>query len=165
MPWPEMPANEAATATLSQSKQWLRANIKKGAICPCCTKVAKVYKRKLHASMAYALLLLARDTGPGEWVHLFNFLKKRDAKHGDAAQLRHWGLIVEGDGELEDGNPRTGHYRITDHGRNFVAGQVSVAKHAKTYDNRVLSFGTKLITIHEALGDAFSYSELMRGFQ
>ena len=69
--------------------------------------------------------------------------------------------------DRDDGSWRNGHYRITEHGCKFVEGSISVAKYVYLYNQMVYGFsdGTKYpreyTTIHESLGDRFSYQELM----
>lgn len=149
------------TTTLGEAKDWLRARVRDGARCPCCDQYAKVYRRKLNASMARALIALARESGGAE-VHLFRFLRERRIQHSDAPALRHWGFIKEADREREDGNPRAGYYRITQAGLDFAERRTSAASHALLYDNRLLQLDTEaMTTIVGALGRRFDYDELM----
>lgn len=129
--------------------------------CPCCLRRARIWKRKINTSMARALITLTIHTSHEEYVHLFQFLVDHKVQHSDAPLLRHWGLIKELEGKKEDGNPRNGHYAITEKGRVFVHNASNAAKHVLLYNNTVLGFTEEQITIREALGDKFNYDELM----
>ncbi len=153
--------------SLIEAKQWLRTKFEKGADCPCCGQFVKLYKRKLNSSMAYVLVLLSRVRG---YVHVPSFINEQvsDAKiaaavRGDWAKLEHWGLIEPELGVRDDGSKRTGRWRITAHGRNFVAGNTHTHSHVFIFNGKRVAWDgdTQLIFIHDALGDRFNYRELM----
>lgn len=152
--------------TLEEAKDWLRARFEEGAECPCCTQLVKLYKRKLNSNMGAAMIALyqADLVHPKHWIHLKNYLLQRKRYFSDAPALRHWQLIEEKPPDLDDGKPRAGYYRITDLGRQFVMGQVSVIKHTYQYNKRLLRRDlpdNSTTTIQQSLGDKFDYAELM----
>jgi hypothetical protein len=164
---------DTRVTTLEQAKQWLRERVKEGAECPCCTQFAKVYRRKLNSSMAYALILVDRffRSNPTEqWLHVPSHLadlglpgKTAAAIRGDWAKLLHWNMLIERQGESTSGTPHSGYYGITDVGRGFVGGKIRVPRFAYFYDSKCLRLDADIDTdIHEALGDKFDYAELMR---
>lgn len=157
--------------TLAQAQNELRDKIEKGSICPCCQQFAKVYKRTITSSMAYALILLAKETGMNRtdedypYIHAEDFFKAlKDipaSVRGDFPKLRFWNLIEPFymDEELVPGM-----YKMTKRGFSFVNGTVVVNPIARIYNNKLLSYGKedKSITIQEALKNKFNYEELMR---
>lgn len=157
----------AEEATLGYAQEWLAARMDDGVRCPCCTQFTKVYARTLTATMAYALICLHQHTGP-EWFHAPSYLSRvarradSTARGGDWAKLTHWGLIEEAPERREDNCPHTGYYRVTERGRRFVLGQLSVPRWAVIFDGRLLYLDDgRRTTIEEALGKRFNYAELM----
>lgn len=142
--------------TLDQAKAWLRRHVEEGAHCPCCGQMAKVYPRRIHSSMARALIKMYR--APGAWVRLTDILEHRQIV--DAAKLRYWGLIEEEQERRPDGG-RAGWWGVTEAGRAFVEGRATVTKYARIYDGRCLRMTGPEVGITDALGDAFDYDELM----
>lgn len=159
-------------ATLAEAKDWLRRRVDEGATCPCCHQFAKVYRRTMTASMAYALVLIYRHftaAGPfATWLHVPTYLSNVaqwsvTVRGGDWAKLVHWGLIEERRDELrEDGSSRTGWYRITSDGKLFVQRKLKVKKYVHIYDGQKLPREVpEEIDIADALRKKFNYEELM----
>jgi hypothetical protein len=156
--------------TLSYARQWLTAHVQDGASCPCCTQFAKVYARTITSSMAYALVMIYKrpvTEGESEYFHVPDYLSRvcklgPTTRGGDWAKLVAWGLLEEREGVRDDGSSRTGFYKITDLGKSVARGEVAVPKHALIYNGTLLRLDdTKSVTISEALGKKFDYSELM----
>jgi len=146
--------------TLDQARDQVRAQWETGSDCPCCGQRVQLYRRKLNSSMAYALLLVVRDT-TGDWLHVPTH-KDLARLGGDFAKLRFWRLIEERS-ETNDasGGPHAGYWRVTFRGRLFARGCIAVPRYVFVYNKRVRRVGDKLTTITDALGDRFSYPELM----
>jgi hypothetical protein len=159
--------------TLEESRAWLRENLDNGAECPCCRQLAKVYRRHLNSSMAYALILIARyfeRADASEWLHVPSYLNTvgldpaiAAAIRGDWAKLVHWDLLEPRDAERGDGSTRVGEYRITALGRSFVHGRARVPSHVYIYNGRKLRREEvpDQIDVRQALGKKFDYSEIM----
>jgi hypothetical protein len=120
--------------------------------------------------MALALIMLYhhfKQHPRDRWVHVNAFLVKvrrhSSIAGGDAVKLRFWELLEREKSERDDGSDRVGRYRITDLGEKFVEGGVAVPKYAYTYNQLLLRMSEQTITIQQALGKKFNYSELMRG--
>lgn len=144
--------------TLEEARQWLRERITDGEKCPCCTQLAKVYKRKINSGMAAALI--------NQWNHVgTDMAHTRDLWlpfSKEAAQLQWWGL-VEQDQQLRDDGGASGRWRITGQGVRFIRKQLVVPKYARVYDGRNLGLFGDLVSITDSLGSKFNYSELMAG--
>lgn len=147
----------AITDTIQAGKVWLISKLDNGEHCPLCGQMAKIYKRKINATMARTLITLWRSAG-GEFAH-------GPSLPGDTheiSQLVWWGLVEEEARVRPDGG-RAGWWRMTDKGIAFVRGGLNVPKYAKIYDGRVLGFDGDPVTVRDCLGSKFDYSELMRG--
>lgn len=147
--------------TLAQAREELRARVTDGAVCPCCTQYAKVYRRKITSQVARVLIAMHRDAGTG-WVHLPTLIERKGA---DEAKARYWGLIEASEDDVrEDGSPRVGWWRLTPAGEAFVLDRLRVPKYAHIYDGRCLSLDdTETVSIRDALGTRFDYRDLMAG--
>jgi hypothetical protein len=143
--------------TLGEARDGLRELVDAGHECPCCRQFAKVYRRKIHATMARDFLRVWRAVGEGTWFHLPDFV----ANSGDVPKTRFWGLLDE---EIElrraDGG-RAGYWRITDLGRAWVLNQATLPKYARIYSGRCLGLVGEPTSIVDSLGDRFDYRELM----
>lgn len=154
--------------TLAQVRAWMREQTKKGKPFNCliCKQRVKVYKRPLNASMAKVLIVLARHTKEGEYVHLPTFLLRHGLQptlYGDTTKLLHWGILDHHDGALDDGNPNAGMWRVSDKGRQFVRGEIAVPKYVRIYNKIVLGFSKEETDIKAALKNKHDYRSLMRG--
>jgi len=159
----------SSNCTLEEAKQWLRVRFEDGASCPCCHQMVKLYKRKLNSSMAVALVYIYKyfQANPDkEWLHVPSYLSRiisgATVRGGDWSKLRYWGLIEDQKAIRDDGSDRVGNYRITAAGKTFVGGLCRVPKHVFLYNGGVVKRrDTETISIDEALGEKFSYVELM----
>jgi hypothetical protein len=145
------------TITLAQAKAWLRLRLKDGAQCPCCTQLAKTYRRKLNSGMARVLIAQW-----GSYGQSFCHTARLVPSLREGAKLAYWGLL-EADERRRDDGGHAGWWRITDKGAQFVANSITVPKYVVVYDDRVLRLEGDHISIRDALGDGFNYDELMRG--
>lgn len=155
-------------ATLDDAKAFVQTNLRTGCSCPTCGQYAKLYKRPINATMAYALCMIYQHfkRHPNHvWLHIPQFLiqVKRDSTiaGGDVVKLRYWGLLERAAGERDDGSNRVGRYRITELGKNFVEGKIAVPKYVFLYNQRLFRLSEEMATIHDALGTRFNYAQLM----
>lgn len=144
--------------TLGEARARLRELVEDGHTCPCCSQFAKVYPRRVHSTMARALIALYRRGAADDYIHAPS-ATKRDA-NAETAKLVYWNLIEQAPGKREDGG-RPGWYRLTPFGHDFVRGHATVQRTAHVYDNRVLRRSGPQVTIQDCLGDKFNYAELM----
>ena len=150
---------------LDEARKQVEEGMAKGITCPCCGQLCKLYKRKLNAGMAKALLWLVRwhiKNGWGAWVHVNNSCDRATLKTaGDVAKLRYWHFIEAK--ANEDTKKRTsGIWKMTQKGRDFVLGKITAPGHVRVYNQQVMGFSDVQITFREALGDHFDYEELMK---
>jgi len=168
IPVPVRFTGDPASTTLLDASTWVQERVRRGAVCPCCDQLAKLYKRKLNSSMAYALILIRRAfLTQTDWLHVPEYLTKvcktgATVRGGDWGKLVHWKLIVAKDDEVRgDGSKRVGFYKITDLGISFVDKRVAVPKYAFLYAQKCVRMSEDTTTIDEALGDRFNYGDLM----
>lgn len=146
--------------SLDEAKEWLRGRVEDGERCPCCTQMAKVYRRKINSGMARALIAQYRKCGQRS-VHTRDIWLPYSK---EAAQLKWCGLVDQEPDVLREDGGQSGYWRITDLGVAFIRNETLVHKYVRVYDGRVLSVdGTSLVSITDALGSKFNYKELMHG--
>lgn len=147
---------------LYQAKAWLRERVEDGERCPCCGQLAKVYRRKIHSTIARALVDLYRLGQPNpddeldRWIHVPTVISPAC----EIGKARYWGLVEERPRRRSDGS-HAGWWRLTDTGIAFVEGRHRVPQYARVYDGRCLGVIGDTVGIREALGDHFDYDELM----
>lgn len=140
------------------ARDWTRKRADEGVDCPCCTQRVQVYKRKLNSGMARSLIAmyaLART----DWIHVPTAIGARSREEG---KLAYWGLVEESPDPREDGG-RAGWWRVTDRGKQFVLGHITIPMYARIYDGKVLGYDGAFVDIKAALGTKFNYDQLMRG--
>ncbi|MBY0559319.1 hypothetical protein [Hyphomicrobium sp.] len=139
------------TRTLADARQILRANLETGkpSCCPVCAQDAKLYARKFRAPWLKALRALADSLylSPREMVAI--------CKARDYPALTYFGLAHR--------NPSDGMWRISQLGRDFLDGRVTLPSHAIIYNKEVVGFDeTKRIHILDLDPcERFSLDELM----
>jgi len=139
------------------------------ATCPCCERVVRVYHRRLHAEMALWLIKLVRKyrEEPG-WYQTVDLLAASGshlrAGGTNGTLLVHWGLIERATACNEAGAP-VGSYRPTTQGLAFVENRVAVPACVYLLDNKRTGASDECLSIRAALGDRFSYEELMSGYE
>jgi hypothetical protein len=151
--------------TIEEAKQFLRDNYADGVDCPCCGQFVKLYKRKLNSSMAAILIAVFQHSGR-EYVHIPSLISSLPHLHaslggGDFSKLAHWGLIAKKDDVRDDGSNRTGQWRVTKKGEQFIKNEIFVAKHVFLYNGIFRRYSDDGISIIDALGNKFNYRELM----
>ena len=160
------PPNMSPVITEAQERLE-EAAIGKGTNCPCCGQFVKVYRRNFHTAMAMGLIHLYQAHclhGFEDFIHTPSMLNGKGAvaRGGDFAKLEYWGLIEPQKHERRDGSTRTGMWRITQLGRDFVEDKMRVPKHIFLYNSQLVGVEHETISIREALGQEFDYGALMQ---
>jgi len=160
-PPPEEPPDDR---TLNEARQSVIDDRDEGCICPCCDQYVKVYRRNMNSARARALVWLVDHTfaDPEAWV-----VKAKEAPKwianmgGEFAKLRHWGLIEE---QFNDDTKKknSGVWRTTRKGRMYVWRRLTVPLTCILYNNDLLGFSEEHVSIVQALGDKYDFSELMQ---
>lgn len=151
--------------TLKEAKQQLRDNFEKGTDCPCCGQFVKRYKRKINSGMAIFLVGLyrldkkdTRNVFTNEEIYGEVGVKQGARDH---AAMKHWGLIVEPDIEVPEAKRKNGLWAITQLGRDFIEGKITLPSHLFIFNSKCIGFTHTQTTIQDSLGKHFNYQELM----
>lgn len=149
--------------TLKEAKEFLREHVGAGAVCPVCRQFVKLYRRNITYAMTKSLILMAKNSQPGQYIHVLKLLTEMKHANSDWAKLRHWGLIEPLSAGRDDGSMRDGFWRLTDKGREFVANRLTIPASVTMYNRKALHFSDKFVTIKETIGTNFDYDAMMRG--
>ena len=145
--------------TVGYARRWLsgRLDAEDPTDCPTCGRHARVYRRKLHATIARGLISLYRDGEPHPgWTHT-------PSLPGDTHEISHaayWQLIEAAPQRRNDGG-RAGYWRLTGNGTRFVQGQLVIHPVVLVFDGTARGWEGTLTDIRGCLGDRFDYNELM----
>lgn len=146
--------------TIEEAKAYLRENLEKGVSCPCCKQLVKQYDYSLNVSIAHVLIQMYHLHREGqEWVHVNTEVKKSSGGYFSLA--KHWDLIKQKMLNENEDKRVSGYWKLTTKGTAFVENRITVPKQVVMYDGRILAFSDENISIGQALGKKFSYSELM----
>lgn len=145
-----------SSTSLQDAREWLALNLREGAICPCCQTVAKVYRRRVHKTIARALIQMYRHGAAHEFVHTPSL----PGDTHEVSQASWWNLIQEEKISRADGG-RAGWWKLTPTGVAFVENKIAVPEYALIYDSRLVKLEGDSKSIEDALGKNFNYFELM----
>ncbi len=134
-----------------------------GGTCPCCDRWGKVYMRRINVTMARGLLWLSQQPGDGNgWIDVPNLAPRWLVRSNQLPTLRWWKLVEAPVPDVVEPEKRTsGLWRMTEHGRGFVAGIVKVPRAVFTWDGEPVGFSDEQTLFQACLGDRFSYAETM----
>jgi hypothetical protein len=132
-----------------------------GMECRCgeCGRFAKVYKRSLSKTtlkQLIAIYVLSGDTR--RWVHIAEVVKDVNM---DFNHAKYWGLV---EAKPNEDNPKkkcSGFWRLTELGRNFVSGHVSVPRYTFTFGDEPVGTSAEEVFITSPTYKNFNYQELM----
>ena len=141
--------------TIEDARAYLAKNAMEGARCPCCNQMVKLYRRPLTRNMAKVLLEFYRGARHGDgWLHIRRDVFRGHAADGEHAKLRYWGL-------LEERQERSGYWRITERGKQFVEGQILMPRVALVLNGQVLALDrSKQVSFYDVLGKHFDFKEV-----
>lgn len=143
------------------ARSWLKQHAAKkgGAICPCCKRFDKVYSRKINqgAIRQLAKLKTLNDIKPYEFWHY----SKISASQSDFPKFALLQLIQRQPTTHRDNKKTSGYYRITDKGRKFLAGVMTIPERIVMYHGEMIATSTEQKSVHD-IWPEFNYHELMR---
>jgi len=151
--------------SLSEAREIVRDNRDEGITCPCCDQFAKVYKRTITSTMARWLIRLVKNyEEEGKYYSVSEpWSLSINKGTGDVAKLAMWKLIESKPRDDNDTTRRTsGRWKPTREGFAFVYGRIRISRYALVYNAKLLGYDGHEISIKDALGDRFNYTELMQ---
>lgn len=125
-----------------------------GGCCPVCGKFGKVYKYKLSQALALSLKWIVDHGDADGWVDVQTRGPRWMLRAKTYPLLVHWNMI-------EDKAPRSGIWRATAVGREFLEGLDVAPKAVYVYDNHVMAIDAEETTFRGCFGVKFDFDELM----
>lgn len=127
--------------------------------CPTCGQFAKLYRRRIHKTVALSLMRLYKMRGAEHYVHVKKFMGDVSGT-GDIAKAAYWGLIEPMKNHAA--HKRTsGMWMLTKMGVEFVRGEIAIRKFALIYNSRCIDLVGPMIYLKDCIGADFDYQELM----
>lgn len=139
-----------------------------GVRCPCCDQFVKLYRRTLNSGMARSLIWLVRYCeGMSEdarkfspWVDVPKVAPRDVIASREFGKLEHWGLVKQAV-NTSTKQQCSGFWMPTERGVDFVHARILVPARVFLYDNKIEGWSEDTISIQEALGMKFDYTDLM----
>jgi len=152
--------------TVAEAKIFLRENWEEGINCPCCGQLVRKWRHSINSSIARTLikmLLVETKTG-NRWVHIMNQIGITTMY----SIATYWDLIEPLEypkiDSLLDDKKSSGMWFLTEKGKLFVKGFITIPKYVNVFDHKLVGTEGKEVFIQDCLGKKFSYNELMKGF-
>jgi hypothetical protein len=157
---PLPPGNEGLS--LVEARNILAAGLETGTRCLCCGQYAQIHRWTLYATAARLLVRLYEGGNTTEFVESKPIKGKGQ---GDGARLRYWNLAEEEKERRPDGG-KSGWWRVTPYGEDFIRSRATIPKYVYVYDNTVLPYSDAhpqggRRTISEVLKVPFNYGDHM----
>lgn len=148
--------------SLQEAKDLVFLHLDDGISCPCCQQYARRYRRKFNSTMARSLIWLVREwrESDSSWVDVAKTAPRWLVRSNQLPTVRWWGLVERPVSE-DPTRKHLGLWLPTRKGILFASNLLRLPSHAVTYRGIVEELNGGLISIHDALGDHFDYSELM----
>lgn len=152
----------SSRTTIGQARMWLFSQRSKGTNCPCCSRVIKLYPRQINGSMAAGLMIINRalQNSGDVWVFLPKLIPNVTV-NSQLGYLKHWDLIHKRPGDRKDGSNRNGWWGITERGRAYAEGTLTLPHYALIYLNRLEGYRGQEHGISKALGVKYNHREMM----
>lgn len=158
----EYPGEES---TVKEAQDYVKEYAEDGVYCPCCERLVKLYKRKLHSEMAAFLfrLVFAYKTHP-RWYSTRELVPGTSKSTTDGSYLVHWDLVQKEPAKNNSGG-KAGSYKPTQRGIDFVMGEVVVPSHIHMLCGELVGYSDDYVTFAECIENKFDYDELMKGMR
>jgi hypothetical protein len=145
--------------TLAEAREQLFAELRDGTTCPCCDQHAQEYRWSLYRRAIRMLERLYQIGGTDHYVE-----SKRAKAPGDGGSFSHlrlWDLVVQENERRPDGG-KSGYWRVTPLGEQFLRRQTRVPKYAWVYNGELLRREGEMLWITDIVDD-FDWRQHMGG--
>ena len=145
--------------TLDESKEWLQENIDGGAICPCCFKLDKVYRRKISTGSVKILARVYRLAARHPDRRFFHSSEFSEINGHEWTKFKHLGLLEEA--ENADKTKKTSaRWSISERGKAFCRGTLRIPEELILYHDKLIGV-TEVNKYINEFWPNFNYQELM----
>jgi len=136
--------------TVLEARRLLNGEADEGIVCPCCSRLVKNYRRKLHReNVSFLVVLVAAYRADPRWYHIRELGGGNARKAStDATYMVYWGLLER----------KAGMYRPTEAGVRFALGLTAEPDYVILRNDRagtVVEWSDNRITAREVQGFNF----------
>ena len=156
-----------ATQTVEFAQRRVASFMDEGTRCPCCGQHVEVRHEVMTRSVAEPLIWMAENYAEIDWSASRAVLTEsrwvsvaesgpksfRSARHYTRA--KYWGLIEKLEGDTIGDDLKSGMWRITQRGVDFVSGRVLLPKRAVVYLGQLRGYEGDLVDIEQTLKREF----------
>lgn len=135
-------------------QQWMKTIEGKGGICPCCGQRGKIYRYKITQHYALCLRWIQVNGDEEGWVNVQKVGPRWMLKSKTHTQLAHWKLV-------EPQSKRSGVWRVTALGHQFISGEVEVPAAIYVFNNTIYGVDQTQTSYRSCFGVHFDFDELM----
>lgn len=135
-------------------QQWIETISDKGGCCPVCDRFGKIYKYKLSKALALSLKWIVNNGGTAGWVNVQKNAPREMMRSKTYPLLEHWGMI-------ESQGARSGVWRATQSGKDFVAGLKIAPSAVYVYDDKLMAVDAMHTSFLGCFDVDFNFEELM----
>jgi hypothetical protein len=133
---------------------WKKAIEGNGAVCPCCDRFGKVNMFRFTQTWALTLKWIADHEGENGWVNIQTKGPRIVLRGKNYSMVANWGLI-------ESQSNRSGVWRLTQQGKDFIAGNIYIPVKLFTYNNKPWGFSSEQTSFRGCFGKHFDFDEMM----
>jgi len=154
---------ESLFPSLQEAKDFIKEALKQegGAICPCCEKPAREYKRKITKGLIESLGRLHRFTlEEKKPYHYHDFTPNHHG--GDFAKLARIGLLKPAEND-DDAKKASGFWSITEEGTQFCLNKIKIPDTLVFYNNQLVRTEGEMRLFSEFWPE-FDYSKLLDSY-
>lgn len=135
-------------------KDWAQKIEAKGGICPCCDRFGQVRMYRFTQTWALNLKWIADHGGSDGWVNVQDTGPRLVLRSKNYAMIAFWDLI-------ESQSNRSGIWRVTQRGRDFISGAIKIPVKLFTYNNKFWGFSSEQTSFRGCFGKYFDFDEMM----
>lgn len=132
--------------------------------CPCCRRYAQMYKRPIGPGQAIPLLAVFKKVGMDPYREPEVLPRKSE---GQLTLTKHWGLVMpwECPSGVKDPKRQSRWWRITDRGKDWLEGEIRIAKYAYLFDDTHWKLeGPRITWLQAVRAPRFDLDKLMESF-
>lgn len=136
-------ADQEAAVTVEEARKEFSNGLIEGTVCPVCDRSGKLHRRQLNERLAKILMWMdgvagSKVSDAEGWIHMARSAPRWITSSNQHSLLAWWGLTEPGD--------RSGVYRITSLGRQWVDGNVGVRRWVWSFNARPVKSDVDLST-------------------
>jgi hypothetical protein len=150
-------------------RNWAKTIEGDGGHCPCCEKWGKINNYVLNETMAATLKwMTVASTDHAGYIDMGSKAPRWSVRAKNFTTMKFWGFVEPAPkARPKDKNvtglvtKTSGLWRVTERGRAFVYGGLTVPIRAFVYDDRFFGWGDKMTTFERCFGRKFNYEDVM----